>query len=194
MDKNAKYSRLLDEQIASIQKENRHIEFKSNYQDPDKLGQYISALSNGACLDGKDFGYLYFGVQDKTLEITGTSFDPSKEKAKGNQSLELYLRVMISPKINFSIEDFTYQKNGNPLFVNLLNNIQHVVYDNRREPQRGFIQHKEARILHDSTCNRTHLLLAAGHGTSQLTSAFINLRKQIKAAFQIFFTVSARFF
>lgn len=115
MDKNAKYSRLLDEQIASIQKENRHIEFKSNYQDPDKLGQYISALSNGACLDGKDFGYLYFGVQDKTLEITGTSFDPSKEKAKGNQSLELYLRVMISPKINFSIEDFTYQKNGNPL-------------------------------------------------------------------------------
>ena len=115
MDKNAKYSRLLDEQIASIQKENRHIEFKSNYQDPDKLGQYISALSNGACLDGKDFGYLYFGVQDKTLEITGTSFDPSKEKAKGNQSLELYLRVMISPKINFSIEDFTYQKNGTPL-------------------------------------------------------------------------------
>ena len=108
MDKNAKFSTLLDEQIASIQKENRYIEFKSNYQNPDKLGQYISALSNGACLDGKDFGYLYFGVQDETLEIVGTSFDPSKEKAQGNQSLELYLRVMVSPKIDFTIDDFTY--------------------------------------------------------------------------------------
>lgn len=117
MDKNAKFSTLLDEQIASIQKENRYIEFKSNYQIPDKLGQYISALSNGACLDGKDFGYLYFGVQDETLEIVGTSFDPSKEKAQGNQSLELYLRVMISPKINFTIDDFTYLKNGAPLHI-----------------------------------------------------------------------------
>ena len=117
MDKNAKFSTLLDEQIASIQKENRYIEFKSNYQNPDKLGQYISALSNGACLDGKDFGYLYFGVQDETLEIVGTSFDPSKEKAQGNQSLELYLRVMVSPKINFTIDDFTYLKNGAPLHI-----------------------------------------------------------------------------
>ena len=74
MDKNAKYSTLSDEQIASLQKENRHIEFKSNYQDPDRLGQYFSALSNGACLDGKDFGYLYFGVQDETLEIIGQLF------------------------------------------------------------------------------------------------------------------------
>lgn len=115
MDKNAKYSTLLDEQIASLQKENRHIEFKSNYQDPDRLGQYISALSNGACLDGKDFGYLYFGVQDETLEIIGTSFDPSKEKAKGNEAIELYLRLMISPKIDFSIENFSYLKNGNAL-------------------------------------------------------------------------------
>ena len=47
-------------------------------------------------------------IQDETLEIVGTSFDPSKEKAQGNQSLELYLRVMISPKINFTIDDFTY--------------------------------------------------------------------------------------
>ncbi len=117
MDKNTKYSKLLDEQIASIKKENRYLEFKSNYQDADQIGKYISALSNGACLDGQDFGYLYFGVQDETLEVIGTSFKPSVVKAQGNQALELYLRLMISPKINFSIDDFIYQQHGKSMRI-----------------------------------------------------------------------------
>lgn len=117
MDKNTKYSKLLDEQIESIKKENRYLEFKSNYQDADQIGKYISALSNGACLDGQDFGYLYFGVQDETLEVIGTSFKPSVVKAQGNQALELYLRLMISPKINFSIDDFIYQQHGKSMLI-----------------------------------------------------------------------------
>ena len=117
MDKDIKYSKLLNHQINSIKKENRYIEFKSNYQDVDKLGKYISALSNGACLDGQDFGYLYFGIQDESLEVIGTTFTPSKTKAQGNEALELYLRRMISPKIDFSIEDFIYTKNGNNLHL-----------------------------------------------------------------------------
>lgn len=117
MDKDIKYSKLLNHQINSIKKENRYIEFKSNYQDVDKLGKYISALSNGACLDGQDFGYLYFGVQDESLEVIGTTFTPSKTKAQGNEALELYLRRMISPKIDFSIEDFIYTKNGDNLHL-----------------------------------------------------------------------------
>lgn len=87
-------------------KECRWLEFKSNHQDPYHLGKYISALSNGACLDNQDFGYLYFGVEDNTLELLGTTFEPQKTKAKGNQDLELFLRQYISPKINFTIEEF----------------------------------------------------------------------------------------
>ena len=51
MDVNQKYTSQLNEQIAKIGKECRYLEFKSNYQEVDKLGRYISALSNGACLD-----------------------------------------------------------------------------------------------------------------------------------------------
>lgn len=112
-NKDTVYSSLLDGQIRYARKENRYLEFKSNYQDADRLGRYISALSNGACLDRQDFGYLYFGIDDGTLEIKGTSFDASKAKAKGSQALELYLRRMISPKINFSITDFCYHGNKN---------------------------------------------------------------------------------
>lgn len=104
-----KYTLLLKEQISSLKKENRFLEFKSNYQDVQKLGKYISALSNGACLDRQDFAYLYFGINDETLDVEGTIFDPLRTKAIGNQDLELYLRQYISPKINFSIDTFLYE-------------------------------------------------------------------------------------
>lgn len=109
MDKNEKYTELLKEQIATLKKENRFLEFKSNHQDYNRLGKYISALSNGACLDHQDFGYLYFGVEDQTLQVKGTTFDVSKQKAEGNQSLEIYLRRMISPKITFEIDEFLFE-------------------------------------------------------------------------------------
>ena len=111
MDKNEKYTALLKEQIATLKKENRFLEFKSNYQDYNRLGKYISALSNGACLDHQDFAYLYFGVEDETLQVKGTTFDASKQKAEGNQSLEIYLRRMVSPKITFKIEEFLFEGN-----------------------------------------------------------------------------------
>ena len=109
MDVNQIYTSQLNEQIAKIGKECRYLEFKSNYQEVDKLGRYISALSNGACLDHQDFAYLYFGVDDETLEIKGTTFDCAKVKAAGNEALELYLRRMVVPKVNFSIIEFMYE-------------------------------------------------------------------------------------
>jgi len=56
MDKNQLYSHLLDKQISTYKKEIRYLEFKMNHQDPQRLGDYISALSNGACLEKQDFG------------------------------------------------------------------------------------------------------------------------------------------
>lgn len=110
MDINQKYTDLLKKQIESIKKECRYLEFKSNYQEVDKLGRYISAMSNGACLDHQDYAYLYFGVDDDTLEVKGTTFDSSKVKAQGNEALELYLRRMVVPKVNFSIVEFMYEQ------------------------------------------------------------------------------------
>lgn len=111
MDINQKYTDLLKKQFESIKKECRYLEFKSNYQEADKLGRYISAMSNGACLDHQDYAYLYFGVDDDTLEVKGTTFDCSKVKAQGNEALELYLRRMVVPKLNFSIVEFEYEGN-----------------------------------------------------------------------------------
>ena len=109
MDKNQKYTQILKQQIENFKDENRFLEFKSNYQDVIRLGKYISSLSNGACLDRQDFAYLYFGVDDQTHEVKGTTFDVGKIKAQGNQSLEIYLRQYIQPRINFVIEEFWFE-------------------------------------------------------------------------------------
>lgn len=116
------YADLLDKQLSTYGKENQFIEFKSNYQDALRLGKYISALSNGAALTNQDFGYLYFGIDDGTLKIDGTLFNPSstmvstKDNVKARQPLELYLRQYITPRIYFSINEFT-SNNGKRIVV-----------------------------------------------------------------------------
>lgn len=109
MDKDKRYTNLLKSQIASHKGETRHIEFKSNYLRSEDVGKYISAISNSACLENEEYGYLYFGVDDTTLEVKGTKYDYEHEKYRGNQPLELGLRQHISPKLNFRFEEFSYE-------------------------------------------------------------------------------------
>lgn len=91
--------------IGRNRRENRFLEFKSNCPDARHLGEYISALSNGACLDRQDYGFLFFGVDDDTLTVKRTTFDVTKLKAKGNQALSLYLKLYVDPKIDFRFEE-----------------------------------------------------------------------------------------
>ena len=67
--------------------EDEVVEFKKaeNNFDFDDLGKYFSALSNEANLRDKDFGWLVFGVHDKTREILGTTY---KNSMKSLQKLK----------------------------------------------------------------------------------------------------------
>ena len=112
MTRDQELTELLDSCIKTYARENRFLEFKSNHVSPEDLGKYISALSNGACLEREENGYLFFGVDDESHEVVGTSFDIATAK-KGGQDLELYLRVNVTPKINFQIERFSYKENEN---------------------------------------------------------------------------------
>ena len=56
--------------------ENEYIEFKEagNKYDMDKLGRYFSAVGNEATLHEKQYGWIIFGVKDKTHEVSGTNY------------------------------------------------------------------------------------------------------------------------
>ena len=101
--------------------ETNWLEYKTNVAKqnasltPEGIGEYISALSNGATIANKDFGYLVLGIEDITHNVIGTNFNATAYKI-GNQDFELWLRLLLHPKINFEIFEFTYREKHMVIF------------------------------------------------------------------------------
>jgi len=87
--------------------ESEWVEFKHNFHSEEEIGERISALSNGACINNQDYGYLVFGVEDKTHIIKGTTFKP-RTHTKGKEELENWLAQRLNPRIDFRIHEFDY--------------------------------------------------------------------------------------
>ena len=107
---NAELIDLLEE-LTSFPVETEWIEFKMDKGSvsDEQIGEYISAMSNGATIANKPFGYMVWGVEDETHVVKGTNFTFVHAKHGGNQDLELFLRLYLSPKINFEIFEFDEQ-------------------------------------------------------------------------------------
>lgn len=100
----------LSENLASWAKEpeQRWREFKENCLDPQRVGEYVSALSNGACLHNEDNGWLIYGVRESEGCIVGTKKRWPQMKV-GNQDLELHLRQNISPSVEMEFHTLVIQ-------------------------------------------------------------------------------------
>lgn len=103
------------EELAGLPSETEWVEFKNNYFDAEKIGEKIAGLSNSACIFNKSFAYLIFGIDDKTHEIIGTTFDFRKEK-KGNEEIENWIIQRLNPRIDFRVYDFLYKNKKIILF------------------------------------------------------------------------------
>lgn len=88
--------------ILSCPRETEWIEFKENKADPDEIGEYISAISNSAALHEQEVGFIIWGIEDQSRQVVGTSFRPREFKI-GNEELENWLAVHLSPRIHFKI-------------------------------------------------------------------------------------------
>jgi ATP-dependent DNA helicase RecG len=104
----AELTALLD-RLRAEPRETEWLEFKANRYEPQALGEYLSALANSACLQGRPRGYLAFGIEDGSHAVKGTTFDPQAEKGKGEQLLPLWLSLGLRPNVGFEIHPFTYQ-------------------------------------------------------------------------------------
>ncbi|MFN8347398.1 MAG: putative DNA binding domain-containing protein [Spirosomataceae bacterium] len=102
--------RILLNELCSQPREQPWLEFKLNKGSitNEQIGEYISAMSNGATIANKPFGYLVWGVEDETLTVKGTNFTFENAKQGGNQDLEFFIRNYLYPKINFEIFEFDY--------------------------------------------------------------------------------------
>lgn len=104
-DRDENYLTGLVRELCKLPKETEWVEFKHNNSNPKQIGEYTSALSNAAALNGKAFGYLVWGIEDETHNVVGTSFSPSTTK-KGNEPLENWLLRLLTPKISFQFFEF----------------------------------------------------------------------------------------
>lgn len=103
----------LDELLA-LPAETEWVEFKHNNEKPEEIGEYLSALSNGAALHGKPVGYIVWGIEDGTRRILGTTFQPRQAKV-GNEALENWLLRLLTPRIDLAIYEFEHD--GLPLVL-----------------------------------------------------------------------------
>lgn len=99
----------LTNKLVRQSKESEWVEFKLNFHSIEEIGERISALANGAAVHNKDYGYLVFGVEDKTHIIKGTTFKPKLYK-KGSEELEHWLIQRLNPRIDFNIYEFDYDE------------------------------------------------------------------------------------
>ncbi len=90
----------LFKELVSLDRETEWLELKHNNADPQQIGEYISALSNSAALNGKANAYMIWGIDDSSHDVVGTSFNPMEAKI-GNEELENWLLRQIEPKIGF---------------------------------------------------------------------------------------------
>ncbi len=94
--------RIEDEVLTVIQSEpeSEWVEYKENFTlEDDKIGDYISALANGALLFQRKHAWIIFGVQDETREIMGikTNFE---RKSKTKEELGFYLSKNLKPRLH----------------------------------------------------------------------------------------------
>lgn len=96
------------EELRKYDSEREWFEFKENWFKADKLGEYVSALSNSAAVAGKKFAYFVWGINDRTHEIVGTVFNCHQDV--NHEPLKHYLARQLSPDINFIFEELVIEE------------------------------------------------------------------------------------
>ena len=105
MNRSAEYLSGLVHELRRLPHETEWVEFKTNRAEPQEIGEYLSALANGAALNEKDAAYLLWGIEDGTHAIVGTNFVPGTAKGKGNEPLENWLRRGLNPQVDFRFHE-----------------------------------------------------------------------------------------
>ncbi len=94
----------LIEHLRTLPRETEWVEFKRNKADPEEIGEYVSALSNGAALNRQNRAYIVWGIEDGTHHLVGTSVRLRETKV-GNEELENWILRLLTPRIDIRIVD-----------------------------------------------------------------------------------------
>ena len=95
------------ENLIKFKDEYEWLDFKENWFSKDEIGEYISAIANGATLSGREYGYVVWGVRDSSKEIVGTSVNFDRDI--DGEPYKNYLSRNLRPSIAFESAEFDYR-------------------------------------------------------------------------------------
>ncbi|MBS5889152.1 MAG: putative DNA binding domain-containing protein [Clostridium sp.] len=95
------------ENLISFRDEYEWLDFKENWFSKDEIGEYISAIANGAALSGRECGYVVWGIRDSDKEVVGTSVNLDRDI--DGEPYKHYLARNLRPSIPFETSDFEYK-------------------------------------------------------------------------------------
>lgn len=90
-------------ELRGYDSEREWFELKENWFAANELGEYVSALSNSAAIDGKKDAYFVWGVHDENHEITGTNFNYNQDV--NHEPLKHFLARQFTPDINLIFDE-----------------------------------------------------------------------------------------
>ncbi len=102
--RNVAYLDGLVRELCRLSHETEWVEFKMNNAQSRDIGEYISALSNGAALNHRSYAYLVWGIEDQSHAVVGTTFSPHTTKV-GNEPIENWLLRNLDPRIGFQFHE-----------------------------------------------------------------------------------------
>ena len=110
----AEYLVSLVHELRKLPAETEWVEFKHNNENPEEIGEYLSALANAAALVGKSSAFVLWGIDNATHDVVGTTFRPGRKKIS-NEELENWLLRLLEPKIHFRFHPV--EVDGKPVVV-----------------------------------------------------------------------------
>lgn len=93
--------------LLSLNDEYEWLDFKENWFNKDEIGEYISAVANGACLCGKEYGYILWGIEDGSRNIVGTNINFDRDI--DHEPYKHYLARKLKPSLAFEIIERKYE-------------------------------------------------------------------------------------
>lgn len=104
---NGAFDKLLN-YLLDLPNEVECVEFKHSNDQPQLIGEYISALANAAVIQRQEKAYMVWGIEDGTKKVLGTKFNPATAK-QGNQAIEMWLSQKLKPTPHFEFACAEYK-------------------------------------------------------------------------------------
>ena len=146
------------------------LDFKESWFSKDEIGEYISAISNGAALCGREFGYIVWGIHNSTHEIIGTTVNFDKDV--DHEPYKHYLARNLKPSVAFDVEDVQIdgkRVKESPKGEITTLSLQKIIDENKHEyfADEGIVRFEDSEAYYERNYN----------GCNSDWSQFINVEK-----------------